>query len=110
MLTSVDSKEVRDMIIATGMETGAQEGLDILEQIAIELSAASSDQKPSAPTWRSVATRPSASRASADLEARRAPRPPWTPAATPAQRSTSSTPSGGTRRPNPGTRLARITS
>jgi uncharacterized protein YndB with AHSA1/START domain len=40
MLTSVDSKEVRDMIIGTGMETGAQEGLDILEQIAIELNAA----------------------------------------------------------------------
>jgi uncharacterized protein YndB with AHSA1/START domain len=39
MLTSVDSKEIRDTIIATGMETGAQEGLDILEQIAIELSA-----------------------------------------------------------------------
>jgi uncharacterized protein YndB with AHSA1/START domain len=40
MLTSVDSKEVRDMIIGTGMESGAQEGLDILEQIAIELDAA----------------------------------------------------------------------
>jgi uncharacterized protein YndB with AHSA1/START domain len=39
MLTRVDSKEIRDMIIATGMEGGAQEGLDILEQIAIELSA-----------------------------------------------------------------------
>ena len=38
MLTAVDSKEIRDTIIATGMETGAQEGLDILEQIAIELS------------------------------------------------------------------------
>jgi uncharacterized protein YndB with AHSA1/START domain len=37
MLTKVDSKEIRDTIIATGMETGAQEGLDILEQIAIEL-------------------------------------------------------------------------
>ena len=40
MLTSVDTKEVRDMIIGTGMESGAQEGLDILEQIAIELNAA----------------------------------------------------------------------
>jgi uncharacterized protein YndB with AHSA1/START domain len=40
MLTSVDSQEIRDTIIATGMETGAQEGLDILEEIAIELSAA----------------------------------------------------------------------
>ena len=37
MLTRVDSKEIRDTIIATGMESGAQEGLDILEQIAIEL-------------------------------------------------------------------------
>ena len=40
MLTSVDSKEIRDTIIATGMESGAQEGLDILEQLAIELNAA----------------------------------------------------------------------
>jgi uncharacterized protein YndB with AHSA1/START domain len=40
MLTSVDSKEIRDMIIGTGMESGAQEGLDILEELAIELSAA----------------------------------------------------------------------
>jgi uncharacterized protein YndB with AHSA1/START domain len=39
MLTSVDTQEIRDMIIGTGMETGAQEGLDILEQIAIELAA-----------------------------------------------------------------------
>jgi uncharacterized protein YndB with AHSA1/START domain len=38
MLTKVDTQEVRDMIIGTGMETGAQEGLDILEEIAIELS------------------------------------------------------------------------
>jgi uncharacterized protein YndB with AHSA1/START domain len=38
MLTSVDNKEIRDTIIATGMESGAQEGLDILEQIAIELA------------------------------------------------------------------------
>ena len=40
MLTKVDSKEIRDLIIGTGMETGAQEGLDILEAIAIELNAA----------------------------------------------------------------------
>ena len=40
MLTTVDSQEVRDTILATGMETGAQEGLDILEQIAIELNEA----------------------------------------------------------------------
>jgi uncharacterized protein YndB with AHSA1/START domain len=39
MLTRVDSKEIRDTIIGTGMESGAQEGLDILEEIAIELSA-----------------------------------------------------------------------
>ena len=38
MLTHVDSKEIRDVIIGTGMESGAQEGLDILEQIAIELA------------------------------------------------------------------------
>ena len=40
MLTKVDSQEIRDTILATGMETGAQEGLDILEQIAIELNEA----------------------------------------------------------------------
>ena len=40
MLTSVDSLQVRDGIIASGMEGGAQEGLDILEEIAIELNAA----------------------------------------------------------------------
>ena len=40
MLTSVDTKEIRDMIIGSGMEGGAQEGLDILEEIAIELNAA----------------------------------------------------------------------
>ena len=40
MLSSLDSQEIRDTIIATGMEGGAQEGLDILEQIAIELNAA----------------------------------------------------------------------
>jgi uncharacterized protein YndB with AHSA1/START domain len=39
MLTRVDSKEIRDTIIATGMESGAQEGLDILEEIAIELAS-----------------------------------------------------------------------
>jgi len=39
MLTSVDSPQTRDAIIATGMESGAQEGLDILERIAIELDA-----------------------------------------------------------------------
>jgi uncharacterized protein YndB with AHSA1/START domain len=38
MLTRVDTLEIRDMIIGTGMESGAQEGLDILEQLAIELA------------------------------------------------------------------------
>ena len=38
MLTHVDSKEIRDMIIGTGMESGAQEGLDLLEEIVIELA------------------------------------------------------------------------
>jgi hypothetical protein len=40
MLTRVASKEVRDMIIGTGMEGGVQEGMDILEQIAISLTEA----------------------------------------------------------------------
>jgi len=39
MLMQVESREVRDMIIATGMEGGVQEGMDILEQIARELAA-----------------------------------------------------------------------
>jgi uncharacterized protein YndB with AHSA1/START domain len=39
MLTRLESQDVRDMIIATGMEGGVQEGMDILEQIAIELNA-----------------------------------------------------------------------
>ena len=38
MLMRVESREVRDMIIATGMEGGVQEGMDILEQIARELA------------------------------------------------------------------------
>jgi uncharacterized protein YndB with AHSA1/START domain len=38
-LTRVDSVEIRDMIVGSGMESGAQEGLDILEAIAIELAA-----------------------------------------------------------------------
>ena len=37
LLMELPSKEVRDMIIATGMETGLQEGLDLLEQVAVEL-------------------------------------------------------------------------
>jgi len=38
MLTQVSSKEIRDMIIDSGMEGGAQEGLDLLEQIALRLA------------------------------------------------------------------------
>jgi uncharacterized protein YndB with AHSA1/START domain len=37
VLTRVSSKEVRDMIIDSGMEGGMQEGMDILEEIAISL-------------------------------------------------------------------------
>ena len=37
LLTEVDSKETRDAIIATGMEGGMQEGMDLLEQVAISL-------------------------------------------------------------------------
>ena len=39
MLMQVESREVRDMIIDSGMEGGMQEGMDILEQIARELAA-----------------------------------------------------------------------
>src|SRR5215213_10106208 len=39
MVSECGSQEVRDIILGTGMETGAQEGLDILEQIAEELAA-----------------------------------------------------------------------
>jgi uncharacterized protein YndB with AHSA1/START domain len=37
LLTRVGSKEVRDMIIDSGMEGGMQEGMDLLEEIAISL-------------------------------------------------------------------------
>jgi uncharacterized protein YndB with AHSA1/START domain len=37
LLTRVGSREVRDMIIASGMEGGMQEGMDLLEEIAISL-------------------------------------------------------------------------
>ena len=37
MLSECGSQEVRDIILGSGMETGAQEGLDILEQVAQEL-------------------------------------------------------------------------
>jgi uncharacterized protein YndB with AHSA1/START domain len=40
MTTRVDSREIRDMIIGTGMETGAQEGLDLIDEIVAELMAA----------------------------------------------------------------------
>jgi uncharacterized protein YndB with AHSA1/START domain len=38
MLMQLESREVRDMIVATGMEGGMQEGMDLLERIAIELA------------------------------------------------------------------------
>jgi uncharacterized protein YndB with AHSA1/START domain len=37
LLTQVGSKEVRDMIIESGMEAGMQEGMDLLEEIAVSL-------------------------------------------------------------------------
>jgi uncharacterized protein YndB with AHSA1/START domain len=37
-LTTCPSKEVRDAIIDSGMEGGMQEGMDLLEQIAISLA------------------------------------------------------------------------
>ena len=40
MLSECGSKELRDIILGSGMETGAQEGLDILEQLARELHEA----------------------------------------------------------------------
>jgi len=36
-LTKCPSREVRDLIIDSGMEVGMQQGMDILEQVAIEL-------------------------------------------------------------------------
>ena len=38
LLTEVTSKEIRDMIVESGMEVGAQEQMDIIEQIAISLA------------------------------------------------------------------------
>jgi uncharacterized protein YndB with AHSA1/START domain len=38
MLTQCPSKELRDIIIESGMEGGMQEGMDLLEQVAIELA------------------------------------------------------------------------
>jgi hypothetical protein len=37
-LRQVESREVRDMIIDSGMETGLHEGMDVLEQVARELA------------------------------------------------------------------------
>jgi uncharacterized protein YndB with AHSA1/START domain len=37
LLTEVDSREVRDMIIDSGMETGMQEHMDLLEEVARSL-------------------------------------------------------------------------
>ena len=39
MLMRVESRDVRDMIIASGMEGGVQEGMDILEGIVLERQA-----------------------------------------------------------------------
>ena len=38
ILMQLSSREERDMIIATGMEDGMQEGMDLLEQVAISLA------------------------------------------------------------------------
>jgi uncharacterized protein YndB with AHSA1/START domain len=38
VLMEVDSKEIRDMILATGMETGMQESYDALERVAASLA------------------------------------------------------------------------
>jgi uncharacterized protein YndB with AHSA1/START domain len=37
MITEVSSREVRDLIIGSGMEVGMQESLDALEQVAVSL-------------------------------------------------------------------------
>lgn len=37
LLTQTTSKELRDMIVASGMETGMQEQMDLLEEIAVSL-------------------------------------------------------------------------
>jgi len=37
LLTQLPSKEVRDMIVSTGMEAGMQDAMDRLEQVAISL-------------------------------------------------------------------------
>jgi uncharacterized protein YndB with AHSA1/START domain len=40
ILMQLESREVRDMIIATGMETGMQESMDLLEEVASSLTEA----------------------------------------------------------------------
>jgi uncharacterized protein YndB with AHSA1/START domain len=40
MLTDMGSKEARDGLLESGMESGLQEGLDLIERIAIELAEA----------------------------------------------------------------------
>jgi uncharacterized protein YndB with AHSA1/START domain len=37
LLTQTTSKELRDMIVGSGMEAGMQEGWDLLEEVAISL-------------------------------------------------------------------------
>jgi uncharacterized protein YndB with AHSA1/START domain len=37
LLTEVPSREIRDLIIDSGMEGGMQEGMDLLEEVAISL-------------------------------------------------------------------------
>ena len=41
MLTRVDTKEVRDLIIDSGMEGGMQEAMDLLEEVAVSLASES---------------------------------------------------------------------
>ena len=38
VLTQTSSKELRDMIIGSGMETGMQESMDALEEVAVSLA------------------------------------------------------------------------
>jgi len=37
MLTVCQTREIRDMILSTGMEDGLQDALDLLEQVAVSL-------------------------------------------------------------------------
>ena len=40
LLVQTSSKELRDMIVGSGMEAGMQDGMDLLEQLAISLGEA----------------------------------------------------------------------